>query len=77
MNRSQIAAAKFLALEFANRCDALIEVLDREVVERHERDPGYFDGKKRPSDSTSGKVSGALRRCSLELTRQLAEMRRP
>lgn len=66
MNEAKVRAAKAEALRFIERCDALIDACAKDNA----RDPRW---------ATWGhpKEQGAVRRASMDLTRSLAEMRRP
>ena len=58
------------AKRFIKRAEVLIEC-------RKEKESYTYDGKTFYYDKSCGKESGALRRASLDLTRQLAQMRKP
>lgn len=74
MTRFKIAAAKALAQEFIERCDAAMKQLDTEAKGRHWTTP---PGESTPYDYSGGsKPTGALRRRSMDLTRTLAELRK-
>lgn len=75
MNRAKIEAAKSLAQEFIERCDAAIAQLDVEARRNTWRtDP---PGQSTPADYSYGsKRTGTLRRRSMDLTRILAELRK-
>jgi hypothetical protein len=71
MKLAQIRKAKLIAQAFVNRADKVMD----EAAKREQGDEysePSFSEYAYPSKST-----GALRRCSMELTRQLAEMRKP
>lgn len=68
MTVENIQRARALAQRFAHAADAVI----RDCTYEYEMP----DKRKRMSLST-GKQTGALRRASMDLTRALAEMRRP
>lgn len=68
MTIANIKRARTLAQRFAHSADAVL----RDCTYGYEA----FDKKKHEGLST-GKQTGALRRLSLDLTRALAEMRRP
>lgn len=75
MTRFKIAAAKSMAQEFIERCDAALKQLDTEAKRNTWRtDP---PGESTPFDYSFGsKPTGALRRRSMDLTRTLAELRK-
>lgn len=74
MTRSTIESAKVQALAFIEACDAALARLDRDLVPRWS---GEAARPPSPSDFSYGsKETGTLRRRSMELTRQLAELRR-
>ena len=80
MNRGQIEDAKALAKEFIVSCDTALAQLDAELESRNEWlvDRGEDPYKSSRSDHSYGsKATGALRRRSLDLTRALAELRKP
>ena len=62
MKRESVIDAKIAALEFISRCNAVL------------KDPDF---KTYHHFICGNKNSGALRRQSMELTRKLAEMRKP
>ena len=62
MTRETIIDAKIAAHEFIKRCDVVLK---------------HPDFKTYQHLIVGNKVSGALRRQSMELTRRLAEMRKP
>lgn len=74
MTRFKIAAAKALAQEFIERCDEAMKQLDVEAKGQTWRQP---PGESTPFDYSQGsKPTGALRRRSMDLTRNLAELRK-
>lgn len=74
MTRFKIAAAKSLAQEFIERCDDALKQLDAEAKRQSWRTP---PGESTPFDYSFGsKPTGALRRRSMDLTRNLAELRK-
>jgi hypothetical protein len=70
MKLAQIRKAKLIAQAFINRADRVME----EAEKREQGDE--YSAPAFSKDATPSKSTGALRRCSMELTRQLAEMRR-
>lgn len=75
MTRFKIAAAKELAQEFIERCDAALKQLDAEAKRNTWRTEP--PGEATLHDYSYGsKPTGALRRRSMDLTRTLAELRK-
>ena len=76
MNRQKIETVRKLAREVYTLCDVALDAINleaRATAESMERD--YF---ARPSDRSSGSMAtAALRRRSMDLTRALADLRRP
>lgn len=74
MTRLEIERTKNLAREFMDSCDAVIRAMN-EGDYRHDGE----DWKKVSVDrfNSGRKETGALRRKSLDLTRALADLRRP
>lgn len=66
MQREKILEAKRLAKEFIRTVDQM-EMVEEEKIERNGRKQRY----------NAPKFRGAVRRRSMDLTRALAEMRRP
>ena len=87
MNRQTIEASIKLAREFIVSGRAALERLDAEAEERDYRyesrhaagiDEATPPPGRQPSDYSYGsKETGALRRKSMDLTRKLAELRKP
>lgn len=87
MNRSTILAAQMEARRFIEAADRALERLDKEVADRDEvyayRAKHGYDGPTPsagpgPDDYSFGsKETGTLRRRSMDLTRMLADLRRP
>jgi hypothetical protein len=75
MTRNKIEAAKMMAQEFIERCDAAMDQLDLEA--RRNTWAADSPGQSTPNDYSYGsKRTGALRRRSMDLTRILAELRK-
>ncbi|WVX87982.1 hypothetical protein SEA_SNEK_62 [Arthrobacter phage Snek] len=87
MNRAAITAAKMEALRFVEAADKALARLDEEVERRDKsvaaRVAYGYDGPvpapgASPDDFSYGSAAtGTLRRRSMDLTRSLADLRRP
>lgn len=82
MVRWQIEKARAEALAFAGHCEILLieldEKLDRQRYDSDKREWVKVEVKPAPGDMSWGsKASGTLRRKSMDLTRMLADLRRP
>lgn len=75
MNRRTIEAVRKLAREVCTLCDAAIDAcnLEAEAWALY-RDEDFHE---RPTDRAYGMATATLRRRSMDLTRALADMRRP
>ena len=71
MNRSDIQDARDTAERFVAKCDELLETKQRSWDGNQ-----YAEGPWTETWGVSGKLTGAHRRLSLDLTRALAHMRR-
>ena len=74
MNRQTVIAARDEALLFVTRCDNLLAV---KVTEYDPTTSTRIAGEWRATYNGAPKQMGALRRSSMDLTRALAEMRKP
>jgi hypothetical protein len=63
MNEHSLESARIEAVRFLNKVQLLEEAIKREINEKY--------------PSSNGKESGAVRRASMDLTRALAELRKP
>lgn len=70
MKTEEIKSAINEAKRFIKRAELLIEG-------RKQKNSYTYDGKTFTYDKSCAKESGALRRASMDLTRQLAQMRKP
>ncbi|UVK63583.1 hypothetical protein SEA_JANEEMI_63 [Arthrobacter phage Janeemi] len=87
MNRAQILAAQAEARRFVQAADVALARLDEEVARRDQsydvRAKHGYDGPRpapgaSPDDYSFGSAAtGTLRRRSMDLTRSLADLRRP
>lgn len=67
-----------IAQEFIDLAKSHLAAIDQDLKTHHEQRPDIWDGIRRPGDRVYGnKISGSLRRKSLDLTRALADFRRP
>lgn len=73
MNRSDVETARAEAVRFIARCDALLAATGQRWDHENRR---YVEVKKPPLHLLHGKLTGSVKRSSLDLTRALAEMRR-
>ena len=73
MNRKDVIAARNLATRFVELSDEILEAPYRRWDHRNER---YLDGVWTETWQITGRLTGAHRRASLDLTRALAHMRR-
>lgn len=82
MSRGRIEHARKKALEFIAHCDQMLTELDakleRQRYDSEKRAWVTTEAKPTPGDQSWGsRASGALRRNSMDLTRTLADLRRP
>lgn len=74
MNRPAVKAARADAQRFISRCDELLAMqVEQYDHETKRRDKLPWTG----AYATATKQTGAVRRASMDLTRSLAEMRKP
>lgn len=72
MNRAKVLRARAEARRFIDRCNTL---LDTEVIVGWEPKTGGINGPWQAYEAPA--QQGAVRRASMDLTRALAEMRKP
>lgn len=78
MTRRKIEDAREAARAFLRASDALLEELDAQALEERPWDPPGTERTLSSNDYSNGSArSGTLRRRSMDLTRSLAELRKP
>ena len=77
MRINKVIKARELAVEFCARAQLLERLYHAHKREQAKKDRGEIEYVNSYDPTTGSKESGALKRASMDLTRALAELRKP